>query len=169
MARNETARYTDLLADGSARMFSFVMEAKSLITSPSSGMALKGGPGLYQITGLAWSGRGRIRMVEVSADAGRTWAEAALQEPVLPRAFTRFRIPWRWSGAPAVLKSRATDETGYMQPERQALIAQRGRHGFYHYNGIVNWSVDEHGNLGHVYDEAATEHGATPDIDADWN
>ncbi len=169
MARNETARYTDLLADGSARMFSFVMEAKSLITSPSSGMVLKGGPGLYQVTGLAWSGRGRIRKVEVSADAGKTWAEAALQEPILARAFTRFRIPWRWSGAPAVLKSRATDETGYMQPERSELIAQRGRHGFYHYNGIVNWSVDEQGNLGHVYDQAAAEQGATPDIDADWN
>jgi len=169
MARNETARYTDLQADGSARQFSFVMEAKSLITSPSSGMVLKGGPGLYQVTGLAWSGRGRIKKVEVSADAGRTWAEAALQEPILPRAFTRFRIPWRWSGAAAVLKSRAIDETGYVQPERNALIAQRGRHGFYHYNGIVNWSVDEQGNLGHVYDEVAAERSGTPAIDADWD
>lgn len=169
MARNETARYTDLLSDGTARMFSFVMEAKSLITTPSSGMVLNSGPGLYQITGLAWSGRGRIRAVEVSADGGRTWAEAALQEPILPRAFTRFRMPWRWSGAPAVLKSRATDETGYMQPERKQLIAQRGRHGFYHYNGIVNWSVDENGTLGHTYDETELEQGRTPDIDAGWD
>ncbi len=169
MARNETARYTDLQADGTARMFSFVMQAKSLITSPSSGMVLKGGPGLYQVTGLAWSGRGRIKKVEVSADAGKSWAEAELQGPILPRAFTRFRIPWRWSGAPAVLKSRAIDETGYVQPERQALIDQRGRHGFYHYNGIVNWSVDEQGNLGHVYDEVAAQQSGTPDIDADWD
>ena len=130
---------------------------------------LKGGPGLYQITGLAWSGRGRVKKVEVSADAGKSWAEAELQEPILPRAFTRFRIPWRWSGAPALLKSRAIDETGYVQPERQALIDQRGRHGFYHYNGIVNWSVDEQGNLGHVYDELAAQQSGTPDIDADWD
>ena len=119
LARNETARYTDLLPDGRARMFSFIMEAKSLITSPSSGMVLREGPGLYQITGLAWSGRGRIRKVEVSTDNGASWAEAALQEPVLPAAFTRFRIPWRWNGAPAVLKSRAVDESGYVQPERR--------------------------------------------------
>ncbi|MBI1733442.1 MAG: sulfite dehydrogenase [Gammaproteobacteria bacterium] len=169
MARNETARYTDLMPDGTARMFSFVMEVKSLITSPSSGMVLKGGPGLYQVTGLAWSGRGRIRRVEISADNGRTWADAELQEPVLPKAFARFRIPWRWSGAPAVLKSRATDETGNVQPERRELIAQRGRHGFYHYNGIVNWSVDENGVLGHVYDEVAAQQTGTPDIDADWD
>jgi sulfane dehydrogenase subunit SoxC len=169
MARNETARYTDLLADGSARMFSFVMEAKSLITAPSSGMVLKGGPGLYQISGLAWSGRGRIRTVEVSADGGASWAEAALEAPVQPQAFTRFRIPWRWGGEPAVLKSRATDETGCVQPERSALIARRGRHGFYHYNGIVNWSVDEHGVVGHVYDETDPDPGDAADIDAGWN
>jgi sulfane dehydrogenase subunit SoxC len=169
MARNETARYTDLMPDGTARMFSFVMEAKSLITSPSSGMVLKDGPGLYQITGLAWNGRGRIRGVEVSADNGASWADAELQEPVLPKAFTRFRIPWRWSGAPAVLKSRATDETGYVQPERSALIAQRGRHGFYHYNGIVNWSVDGNGEVGHVYDASDVEQSGTPDIDAGWD
>jgi sulfane dehydrogenase subunit SoxC len=145
------------------------MEAKSLITSPSSGMVLKDGPGLYQITGLAWNGRGRIRGVEVSADNGASWADAELQEPVLPKAFTRFRIPWRWSGAPAVLKSRATDETGYVQPERSALIAQRGRHGFYHYNGIVNWSVDGNGEVGHVYDASDVEQSGTPDIDAGWD
>ena len=109
MARNETARYTDLLPSGKARMFSFVMDAKSLITSPSSGMVLRQRPGLYQITGLAWSGRGRIRQVEVSADGGGTWAPAELQEPVLPKSFTRFRIPWQWSGAPSILKSRAVD------------------------------------------------------------
>lgn len=169
MARNETARYSDLGADGKSRMFSFLMEAKSLITAPSSGMVLKGGPGLYQVTGLAWSGRGRIANVEVSADNGATWAQAALQEPVLPKAFTRFRIPWRWNGAPSVLKSRATDETGYVQPERSALIAQRGRHGFYHFNGIVNWSVDESGVVGHVYDQTEADPDGAADIDAGWD
>lgn len=150
MARNETARYTELLPSGKARMFTFVMDAKSLITSPSPGHRLKG-RGLYEVRGLAWSGRGRIRGVEVSADGGASWAPAELQEPVLPMAFTRFRIPWRWSGAPAVLKSRATDESGYVQPERAALVAERGRQGYFHYNAIVTWEVDEDGELSHVY------------------
>lgn len=169
MARNETARYTELLPSGKARMFTFTMEAKSLITSPSGGMVLKQGPGLYQLTGLAWSGRGRIRQVDVSADGGKTWAPAALQEPVLPKAFTRFRIPWHWDGAPAILKSRAVDETGYVQPEREQLLAERGRHGFYHYNAIVTWSVDEYGSVTHVYTDEQTQSGADIGIDADWD
>jgi sulfane dehydrogenase subunit SoxC len=89
--------------------------------------------------------------VDVSADGGRTWAPAALQDPVLPQAFTRFRIPWKWDGQPAVLKSRAVDETGYVQPERARLVAERGRNGYFHYNAIVAWSVDEQGEIEHVY------------------
>jgi len=150
MARNETAKYTELQPDGKARQFTFVMEAKSLITHPSPGHKLQG-PGLYQIAGLAWSGRGRIVKVEVSADAGKTWAEAALQEPVLSRSFTRFRIPWRWDGSPAILKSRTIDETGYAQPEREDLIAMRGRNGYFQYNAIVSWAVAQDGSLSHVY------------------
>jgi sulfane dehydrogenase subunit SoxC len=150
MARNETARYTELMPDGSARAFTFVMEAKSLITSPSPGEVLRE-KGVYEIRGLAWTGRGRIRGVDVSADGGRTWAPAALQDPVLPQAFTRFRIPWKWDGQPAVLKSRAVDETGYVQPERARLVAERGRNGYFHYNAIVAWSVDEQGEIEHVY------------------
>lgn len=150
MARNETAKYTELLPNGRARQFTFVMEAKSLITSPSPGQKMYG-PGIYEIRGLAWSGRGRITKVEVSADAGASWAEAALQDPVLPRCFTRFRAPWNWSGAPAVLKSRAIDETGYVQPERDVLVAERGRDGYFHYNAIVAWNVDESGEITHVY------------------
>jgi sulfane dehydrogenase subunit SoxC len=150
MARNETARYTELLPSGKARMFTFVMDAKSLITSPSPGHLLKA-PGIYEIRGLAWTGRGCIRSVEVSADGGLSWAPAQLQEPVLPMAFTRFRLPWRWSGAPAILKSRATDETGYVQPERKALVAERGRHGYFHYNAVVSWEVDEDGEISHAY------------------
>ena len=150
MARNETARYTELQPSGKARMFTFVMDAKSLITSPSPGQKLDG-KGVYQIRGLAWTGRGRIRSVDVSTDGGAHWAQAQLQEPVLPMAFTRFRIGWDWSGAPALLKSRATDETGYVQPERSALIAQRGRHGYFHYNAVVCWQVDEDGEISHVY------------------
>lgn len=150
MARNETAKYTELLPSGQARQFSFVMEAKSLITRPSAGQTLPG-PGLHQISGLAWSGRGAIRRVEVSTDGGKTWRDAALDAPVLPKCFTRFRLPWRWNGSPAVLKSRATDETGYTQPERQILIAERGRHGYFHYNAIVSWAVAADGSVSHVY------------------
>jgi sulfane dehydrogenase subunit SoxC len=150
MARNETAQYTELQPSGKARQFTFVMEAKSLITFPSPGHKLRG-PGLYQISGLAWSGRGRIRRVDVSADGGKTWAEAALQDPVLPQCFTRFRLPWRWDGAPLVLKSRAVDETGYVQPERAVLVNERGRHGYFHYNAIVSWAVAPDGSVSHVY------------------
>ena len=169
MARNETARYTELLPSGKARMFTFTMEAKSLITSPSGGMVLKQGPGLYQVTGLAWSGRGRVSQVDVSADGGETWAPAELQDPVLPKAFTRFRIPWQWDGSPAVLKSRAVDETGYVQPEREQLIAAQGRQGFYHYNAIVAWNVDEYGSVTHVYDAEEQQPGTDVSIDAGWD
>lgn len=150
MTRNETAKYTELLPSGIARMFTFVMDAKSLITSPSHGQTLEG-PNVYQIRGLAWSGRGKIVKVEVSADAGKSWAEALLDEPVMTRCFTRFRMPWHWSGQPAILKSRATDETGYVQPERDVLIKERGRNGYFHYNAIVSWAVDEDGAVSHVY------------------
>ena len=168
MARNETSKYTELQPSGKARMFTMVMEAKSLITSPSANMLLKE-PGLYQITGLAWSGRGKISKVEVSADDGKSWAETQLQEPVLSQSFTRFRIPWQWDGKPARLKSRATDETGYVQPEREQLIAERGRHGFFHYNAIVTWEVDQDGVVNHVYDKKEPENKGTVDIDFGWD
>jgi sulfane dehydrogenase subunit SoxC len=151
MARNETSRYTELQPSGKARMFTFVMDAKSVITHPSGGMELRE-PGFYEIKGLAWSGRGKIARVEVSADGGDSWAEAALDEPVQAQCFTRFRIPWRWDGGYAVLKSRATDDTGYIQPEREVLLEERGRNAYYHYNAIVAWEVDEDGLVNHVYE-----------------
>lgn len=150
MARNETAKYTELLPDGRARQFSFVMEAKSLITSPSHGQRLRE-PGYHEIRGLAWSGRGRVRKVEVSADGGRSWATAALQDPVLPKCMTRFRAAWQWDGRPVVLQSRAIDEAGHVQPTRAALVAQRGINGYFHYNAIVSWAIDEDGAVTHVY------------------
>ena len=166
MARNETARYTELLPSGKAEMFTMTMEAKSLITSPSSGMRMQG-PGLYQVSGLAWSGNGKVSKVEVSADGGESWAEAELQEPVLDRSFTRFRMPWQWQGQDSVLKSRVTDETGYRQPERTELINNKGRHGFFHYNAIVSWKVESGGDVIHVYDEEDNldDFG----LDADWD
>ncbi len=150
MARNETSKYTELLPSGKARQFTFVMEAKSLITNPSYGHQLDKA-GLYQISGLAWSGRGKIVKVEVSADDGKTWAEAELQEPVLSKCFTRFRIPWNWNAKKTTLKSRAIDETGYRQPERKELIAERGKHGYFHYNAIVSWEISNNGEIKHVY------------------
>jgi sulfane dehydrogenase subunit SoxC len=122
------------------------MDAKSLITFPSGGQKLPG-PGTYEISGLAWSGRGRIGRVEVSTDGGQAWQQANLQEPRLPAAFTRFRLPWQWDGGPAILQSRCTDETGYVQPSKEALIEARGLNSQYHYNGIKLWKVMPDGSV----------------------
>lgn len=169
MTRNETARYTEILPSGKARQFTFTMEAKSLITSPSANMFLKE-PGVYPITGIAWSGAGKIKKVEVSVDGGETWGEAELQTPVLDKCFTRFRIPWQWNGKPTMIKSRATDETGYVQPEREELIANRGRHGFFHYNAIVVWQVNENGEVLHAYNPSkeSKDENTPISIDTDW-
>lgn len=150
MARNETARYTELQPDGSARQFSFVMAVKSVITQPSPGYRLDG-PGFYEIKGLAWSGRGAIRRVEVSVDGGRQWTEADFDEPPRPHAFTRFRLPWRWRSEPVTLLSRAYDDSGDRQPDRASLIAERGQNGYYHYNAVTAWEIDTSGDVGHVY------------------
>jgi len=146
MTRWETSKYTDLLTDGTARQFTFEMDAKSVITRPSGGDALPA-PGPYEVTGLAWSGRGKITRVEISADGGRTWSDAELQLPVLPIAHTRFRWNWTWSGGEATLASRCTDETGYVQPSRQALTAVRGVNSNYHNNAIQNWKVAANGTI----------------------
>jgi len=150
MTRFETSTYTDLMPDGKALQFSLNMEVKSVITRPSNADSLPQ-KGVYEVTGIAWSGAGKITKVEVSADGGKTWGEAELQEPVLSKMLTRFRIPWEWEGGPAVLQSRATDETGRVQPTRDVLIGARGRNGRYHFNGIHSWGVDEEGSISHVY------------------
>ncbi|WP_332117160.1 sulfite dehydrogenase [Azorhizobium caulinodans] len=145
-SREETSKYTDLMPDGTARQFTFVMETKSVITSPSGGHQLRE-KGFYEIRGLAWSGRGRIRSVDVSTDGGATWRPAELQEPVLSRCLTRFRVPWTWDGGPALLQSRAVDETGYVQPSRQQLVDVRGVNSQYHFNGIQTWKVAPSGEV----------------------
>ncbi len=150
MTKDETSKYTILRDDGKALQFYFPQEAKSIITRPSPGMTLNAA-GLYEISGLAWSGNGKISKVDVSADGGSSWATAALQEPVLPKAVTRFRMPWRWSGGPATLQSRASDESGYVQPTRARLIADRGARTIYHFNGIASWGVSQGGEVKHVY------------------
>ena len=141
MTREETSKYTDSMPDGSARQFTFIMEAKSVITHPSPGFRLKD-KGFYEISGLAWSGNGSIKQVDVSADGGKSWAPAALNGPNLPKAPVRFRAPWQWNGGPAVLQSRATDDTGMVQPTREQFAADRGLRGVYHYNAIASWAID---------------------------
>jgi sulfane dehydrogenase subunit SoxC len=144
--REETSKYTDLMPDGTARQFTFMMEAKSVITNPAPPGTIEGA-GFREISGLAWSGRGRIARVDVTVDGGRSWRRAELQDPVLPKCLTRFRLPWGWSGAPARLASRAMDETGYVQPTREQLIEARGKNSVYHYNAIQIWNVEENGKI----------------------
>jgi sulfane dehydrogenase subunit SoxC len=145
MTRWETSKYTDLMPDGRAYQFSFVMEAKSVITSPSGGQQIH--PGFQEIRGLAWSGRGRVAGVDISVDGGRTWQRAKLQDPVLPKCHTRFSFPWRWHGQETVIQSRCVDQTGYTQPSRDALIKVRGIHSSYHYNGIQCWKIERDGRV----------------------
>ena len=148
--RDETSKYTDTLQDRSSYQFTFPMGTKSLITSPSGQMTLNQ-PGIYQVTGIAWSGRGSIRQVEVSADGGKTWAEAAIQGHQLDRALTRFTIPWEWDGGDAILQSRATDSRGNLQPTRDEVIASRGTLSFYHNPCIQSWQVEQTGEISNVY------------------
>lgn len=150
MTKDETSKYTDSMPDGSALQFTFPMGVKSVITSPSGGLKMQGA-GLYQISGIAWSGAGRIRRVDVSADGGKTWAPAALSAPVLPKALTRFRMAWRWNGGPAVLLSRAVDETGAIQPTREALLSKESGAHRYHYHALQSWAVSAAGEVRNVY------------------
>jgi sulfane dehydrogenase subunit SoxC len=150
MTKDETSKYTILLKDEKAWQFVFPMEVKSMITRPSPGIALKE-PGYYEISGLAWSGNGRIRQVDVSADGGQSFAPAMLQEPILPKALTRFRAAWQWNGGPAVLQSRATDDTGMVQPTRAQFVAERGLRGNFHYNAVASWGIDQKGEASNVF------------------
>jgi sulfane dehydrogenase subunit SoxC len=146
MTREETSKYTDLMPDGTARQFTFDMEPKSLITRPSGGDTLAS-MGLYELTGIAWSGRGTITRVEVTTDGGATWIAAQLQTPALPRAHTRFRWPWTWDGRETLIASRCTDDTGYTQPPLGDLINVRGKNSQYHNNGIQVWQVAADGKI----------------------
>jgi sulfane dehydrogenase subunit SoxC len=145
----ETAWYTDLLPNGKARQFTFVMEAKSVITRPAGGQRLPG-PGSCEITGIAWSGRGKIASVEVSADNGRSWQKARLQEPIQTKAFTRFSLSWTWNGEETTIASRCADDTGYCQPTREQIVAVRGLNATDHYNGIKWWRIHKNGEITHA-------------------
>src|SRR5213595_3049927 len=159
MSYYESRTYAPILPNGKAYQFYFLQEVKSFITHPSPGMMLKE-PGFYEISGVAYSDNGRISKVMVSADGGQSWAQAALHEPVLSKAFTRFRVPWNWNGGPAVLQSRAWDEAGNVQPTRAQIIAVRGQAAkvprvtafpSQHYNGVTSWAISSAGAVSHVY------------------
>jgi len=147
--KDEAIHYIDLMPDGLHRQYSGIQECKSVVTTPSGGQVLLD-KGYYTITGLAWSGRGKVRRVDVSVDGGRNWRQAALQGPVMDKCLTRFTLPWVWDGKPALLQSRATDDTGYVQPTYRQLRAVRGTRSIYHNNAIQTWLVEESGEVKNV-------------------
>ncbi|HUN70401.1 MAG TPA: sulfite dehydrogenase [Burkholderiales bacterium] len=147
--REETLHYVDLMPDGVHRQYTSIQECKSVITSPSGGQTLLG-RGHYNVTGLAWSGRGKIKRVDVSFDGGRNWRAAQIEPPVLTKALTRFNVSWIWDGSPAILQSRAIDDTGYVQPKIAQLRAVRGTRSVYHNNAIQSWQVAANGEVGNV-------------------
>ena len=148
--RDETSKYTDLLPDGRAEQFTLLMGVKSVITRPSGGMTIWRN-GYYEISGMAWSGAGRIRRVEVSADGGKTWGDAHLHTPILERSLTRFSMAWHWDGAPVQLQSRATDEKGRVQPTRRQWKSGYAQGQLYHYNAIQSWVINDQGEVSNAY------------------
>ncbi|MES2149370.1 MAG: sulfite dehydrogenase [Pseudomonadota bacterium] len=147
--REESLHYVDLMPDGQHRQYTSVQECKSVITTPSGGQTLLGA-GLFNISGIAWSGRGRVKRVDVSVDGGRNWRTARFDGLVLPKALTRFSLPWEWNGEPAILQSRAIDDTGYVQPKIAQLRALRGSRSIYHNNAIQSWQVAPGGDVTNV-------------------
>jgi sulfane dehydrogenase subunit SoxC len=147
--KDETLHYVDLMPDGMLRQYSPIQECKSVITSPSGGQFLLD-RGFYNVSGLAWSGRGRVKRVDVSLDGGRNWRTARLEGSPLPKCLTRFNIDWVWDGSPSILQSRAIDDTGYVQPKINQLRAVRGTRSIYHNNAIQSWKVAESGEVSNV-------------------
>ena len=141
--------YIDLMPDGLHRQYTSIQECKSVVTTPSGGQVLLD-KGFYNISGLAWSGRGKIKRVDVSVDGGRNWRTARLQTPVLDKCLTRFNIDWVWDGKPAIVQSRAMDDTGFVQPNYKQLRAVRGTRSIYHNNAIQSWLVQESGEVKNV-------------------
>jgi sulfane dehydrogenase subunit SoxC len=147
--KDEAIHYIDLMPDGTHRQYTSIQECKSVITTPSGGQTLLD-RGFHNISGLAWSGRGKIKRVDVSTDGGKNWRTARLETPVLSKALTRFNIDWVWDGSPAILQSRAIDDTGYVQPTYAQLRAVRGTRSIYHNNAIQSWKLAESGDVSNV-------------------
>ena len=148
-AKDEALHYIDLMPNGLHRQYTSTQECKSVVTTPSGGQVLLD-KGFYNISGLAWSGRGKVSRVDVSTDGGRNWRAARLEGPVMHKCLTRFNLDWVWDGKPALVQSRATDDTGYVQPNYQALRAVRGARSIYHNNAIQTWLVQESGEVKNV-------------------
>ncbi len=148
-AKDEAVHYVDLMPDGTHRQYSSLQECKSVVTTPSGGQVLLD-KGFYNVTGLAWSGRGRIKRVDVSVDGGRNWRTARLESPVQDKCLTRFNLDWAWDGRPALIQSRAMDETGYVQPTYRQLREVRGTRSIYHNNAIQSWLVQDNGEVKNV-------------------
>jgi sulfane dehydrogenase subunit SoxC len=147
--REETSKYTDLLPDGTARKFSFIQESNSVITFPCPERPMMR-RGVHELEGLAWSGKGKIKRVDVSLDGGVSWQQARLKGLVLSKALTRFSLPINWQGQPLLLQSRSIDETGYVQPTLNQLRAVRGSNSIYHKNSIHTWKLDTDGTVSNV-------------------
>ena len=148
-SKDEAIHYIDLMPDGQHRQYSSTQECKSVVTTPSGGQVLLD-PGFYNISGLAWSGRGRVARVDVSVDGGRNWRSARLETPVLDKCLTRFNLDWVWDGRPAIVQSRASDSTGYVQPNYRQLRAVRGKRSIYHNNAVQSWLVQANGEVRNV-------------------
>ena len=147
--KDEAVHYNDLMPDGLSRQYTSIQECKSVITTPSGGQQLLD-KGFYNVSGLAWSGRGKIKRVDVSFDGGNNWKTARLESPVLTKSLTRFNIDWVWDGSPSILQSRAIDDTGYVQPSIKMLRDVRGTRSIYHNNAIQSWKVDSNGEVSNV-------------------
>lgn len=144
-SREETSKYTDVMEDGTSRKWTWVMDAKSVITSPSPQAPIKHGPGPLVVTGLAWSGHGKIIRVDVSKDGGISWETARLGKQGDSKALTRFYLDTDWDGSAMLLQARCMDETGYVQPTKDALREVRGENNVYHNNCIQTWYVNAQG------------------------
>ena len=148
-SKDEAVHYIDLMPNGQHRQYTSIQECKSVITTPSGGQQLLD-RGFYNVSGMAWSGRGKVTRVDVSFDGGKNWRPARLETPILSKAVTRFNIDWEWDGSPAILQSRAVDETGYVQPPIRALREVRGTRSIYHNNAIQSWKVEPNGEVSNV-------------------
>jgi sulfane dehydrogenase subunit SoxC len=147
--KDEAVHYIDLMPDGQHRQYTSIQECKSVVTTPSGGQLLQG-KGFINITGLAWSGRGAVKKVDVSVDGGINWRAARMEAPVMRKCLTRFNLDWVWDGKPCIIQSRATDDTGYVQPTMAQLRAVRGTRSIYHNNAIQSWWVQESGEVKNV-------------------
>ncbi len=148
--REETSKYTDLLANGKARRFTWTMDVKSVITNPSPQAPITHGRGQTVLTGLAWSGYGKIARVDVTIDGGRNWQRARLDGPSFSKSVHRFYHDFYWDGSPLFLQSRAIDDAGNVQPTKAELRTARGQNSIYHNNGIQTWHVREDGSAENV-------------------